>query len=85
MLYRLAPEHPFPAGLDDAVAVYKELMKTYKPEHIGIFGTSAGAIMTGEMAVELKKTGPADAGGAGEFFRAWGTSRGTGIRRRCMR
>jgi epsilon-lactone hydrolase len=27
--YRLAREHPFPADLDDAVAVYKELLKTY--------------------------------------------------------
>jgi epsilon-lactone hydrolase len=55
VLYRLAPEHPFPAGLDDAVAVYKELLKTYKPEHIGIYGTSAGAILTAEVTVKLKQ------------------------------
>ena len=55
VLYRLAPEHPFPAGLDDAVAVYKELLKTYKPSHIGIYGTSAGAILTAEVTVKLKQ------------------------------
>jgi epsilon-lactone hydrolase len=55
VLYRLAPEHPFPAGLEDAVAVYKELLKTYKPEHIGIYGTSAGAILTAELMVKLQQ------------------------------
>jgi len=55
VLYRLAPEHPFPAGLDDAVAVYKELLKTYKPGRIGIYGTSAGAILTSELTVKLKQ------------------------------
>ena len=55
VLYRLAPEHPFPAGLDDAIAVYRELLKTYKPEHIAIYGTSAGAILTAEVAVRLKQ------------------------------
>jgi len=54
VLYRLAPEHPFPAAMDDAVAVYRELLKTYKPENIGIFGTSAGAILTGEVGVKLR-------------------------------
>ena len=55
--YRLAPENPFPAAVDDVVAVYKELLKTYKPHNIGIYGTSAGAILTAEVAVRLKQLG----------------------------
>jgi len=57
VLYRLAPEFPFPAAVDDSVAVYKELLKTYKPEHIVMYGTSAGAILTAEVAVKLKQLG----------------------------
>jgi acetyl esterase/lipase len=41
--------------LDDAIAVYKELLKTYKPTHIGIYGTSAGAILTAEVTAQLKQ------------------------------
>jgi monoterpene epsilon-lactone hydrolase len=55
LLYRLAPEHPFPAGVDDAVSVYRELLKTYKANRIGVFGSSAGAGLTVEMAVRLKQ------------------------------
>jgi len=55
--YRLAPENPFPAAVDDVVAVYKESLKTYKPHNIGIYGTSAGAILTAEVAVRLKQLG----------------------------
>lgn len=54
VLYRLAPENPFPAALDDAIAVYKELLKSYKPDHIVIYGTSAGAILTAEVAAQIK-------------------------------
>ena len=55
--YRLAPEYPFPAAVDDAIAVYKELLKNYKPTSIAIFGTSAGGILTCEVAVKLKQLG----------------------------
>jgi acetyl esterase/lipase len=57
VLYRLAPEHPFPAAVDDGIAVYKELLKSYKPNHIVIYGTSAGAALTAEIAVKLKQVG----------------------------
>ena len=65
--YRLAPENPFPAPVDDVVAVYKELLKTYKPRSIGIFGTSAGAILTCEVTVRLKQLGLPLPGALGVF------------------
>jgi acetyl esterase/lipase len=65
--YRLAPENPFPAAVDDVVAVYKELLKNYKPANIGIYGTSAGAILTGEVAVRLKQSGVPVPGALGIF------------------
>lgn len=75
VLYRLSPEHSFPAAVDDAVAVYKELLKTHKPQDMALYGTSAGAILTTEIAVRLKQLGlplPAALGvfsGLGDFTR----------------
>jgi monoterpene epsilon-lactone hydrolase len=67
------PEHPFPAQVDDAVAVYRELLKSYQARHICIYGTSAGAILTPQVAVRLRQLGlplPACLGifsGGGDF------------------
>jgi monoterpene epsilon-lactone hydrolase len=65
--YRLAPENPFPAAVDDVVAVYKELLKSYKPSNIGIYGTSAGAILTCEVAVRLRQLNQPLPGALGIF------------------
>jgi len=46
--YRQAPDHHFPAASEDVAAVYKALLKTYKPQNIGIYGCSAGGILTFE-------------------------------------
>lgn len=67
VLYRLAPEHPFPASVEDTVAVYRELLKTYKPHNIALYGTSAGAILTAETAVRLKQLGLPMPGALGVF------------------
>ena len=73
--YRLAPEYPFPAAVDDVVSVYKELLKTHKPLNMVLYGTSAGAVLTAEVAVKLKQLGlplPAALGifsGFGDFTR----------------
>jgi acetyl esterase/lipase len=65
--YRLAPENPFPAAVDDVVAVYKELLKTYAPAKVGIFGTSAGAILTAQAAIRFKQLGLPLPGALGIF------------------
>jgi monoterpene epsilon-lactone hydrolase len=53
--YRLAPQFPFPAAVDDSVAVFKELLKSHSPKKVAIYGTSAGAILTAQTAVQLAK------------------------------
>jgi acetyl esterase/lipase len=55
--YRLAPKHPFPAAVNDAVAVYKHALKEYAPKKIGVYGTSAGAVLSAQMAVESRRLG----------------------------
>ena len=67
VLYRLAPEHPFPAAVDDTVAVYKELLKTYAPRNIALYGTSAGAVLTAEVTVRLHQLGLPLPGALGIF------------------
>ena len=44
--YRMPPDFPFPAALDDAVCAYRAVLGTTKSENIGIFGCSAGGSLT---------------------------------------
>jgi epsilon-lactone hydrolase len=48
--YRQSPKHKFPAASEDVAAAYRELLKQYKAQNIGIYGCSAGGMLTG-MAV----------------------------------
>lgn len=53
--YRMPPDAPFPAGLDDAVAVWKELIQTHNPRSMSLFGTSAGGGLTLATVLKLKE------------------------------
>jgi len=44
--YREGPDNKFPAASEDVASVYKELLKTYKAKNIGIYGCSAGGMLT---------------------------------------
>jgi acetyl esterase/lipase len=56
--YRLAPEHPFPAALDDCVAAYRGLLdKGIAPKSIIVAGDSAGGNLTLATALKLKELG----------------------------
>jgi len=45
--YRQGPKYHHPAASEDVAAVYRELLKAYRPENVGIYGCSAGGMLTG--------------------------------------
>jgi len=56
--YRLAPEHPYPAALEDAMAAYRGLLASgQSPSAIAIAGESAGAGLAAATLVALKRAG----------------------------
>jgi len=58
--YRLAPEHPFPAALDDAVAAWRFLRANgYQSRQIVIGGDSAGGGLTLALIQHLRTRGEA--------------------------
>ncbi len=55
--YRVPPDHPYPAALDDCVAVYRELLKTYKPGDVVISGASGGGNLAAAAALKIRDLG----------------------------
>ena len=65
--YRMAPEHRHPAGVEDVAAVYEALLADYAPGRIGIYGGSAGGVLTAQAAAWLPAHGLPQAGAVGVF------------------
>jgi len=55
--YMGLPDHPFPAPMDDAMAVWKEVVKLKNPANIAVFGSSAGGGMVLSLVQRAKKDG----------------------------
>lgn len=56
--YRLAPEHPFPADVEDVVAAYRELLEQgHAPESVAFAGDSAGGGLTITGALAAREAG----------------------------
>jgi epsilon-lactone hydrolase len=53
--YRRPPEFPYPAALDDGIAVWKGALKMAEPKNMAIFGTSAGGALTLSMVLRAKQ------------------------------
>ena len=69
--YRLAPEHPFPAAIEDACAAYQWLLDAgFAPGGIAIAGDSAGGGLTLATLLRLRETG-APLPAAGVLLSPW--------------
>jgi len=55
--YRMPPKHPYPAGLDDAVAVYRALLQVKAPNEIVVGGASAGGNIAAALVLRAKAEG----------------------------
>jgi len=55
--YRMPPEHPYPAALDDAVAAYRHVLQRHPPSCVVVSGRSAGGNLAAAMLLRAKEEG----------------------------
>lgn len=53
--YRMPPDHPYPAALDDVMTVWKAATKTAAPKNMAVFGSSAGGNLTLAMILRARQ------------------------------
>jgi acetyl esterase/lipase len=55
--YRMPPDHPFPAGLDDTVEAYRFVLSRYKPANVAVCGMSAGGGLAASFILKARDLG----------------------------
>lgn len=65
--YRMGPEYQFPAASEDVEKVYRALLKTYTPEHMVLYGCSAGGQLTAQSIAWFQKQGLPNPAAIGVF------------------
>jgi epsilon-lactone hydrolase len=55
--YRTPPDHPYPAALDDCIAVYRRLLEVEEPERIVVGGQSAGGNLAAALMLRARDEG----------------------------
>jgi acetyl esterase/lipase len=75
--YRLAPEHPFPAGLEDAIAATRALLRTVGPTRLVVGGDSAGGGLALATLISLRDAGE-ELPAAAALLSPWVDLEGTG-------
>ena len=77
--YREGPKYKFPAASEDVASVYKEMLKTYRPENIGIYGCSAGGGLTAMSIAWFEKHDLPIPGAIGIYCAGAGSPKGVGF------
>ena len=55
--YRMPPDHPYPAALDDCLTVYRTLLREHRPEHLVVGGSSAGGNLAAALVLRARDEG----------------------------
>lgn len=77
--YREGPQYKFPAASEDVAAVYRELLKDHAPRNVGIYGCSAGGMLTAMSVAWFAKHNLPEPGAVGLFCSGAGSPTGVGF------
>ncbi|MFL6414549.1 MAG: alpha/beta hydrolase fold domain-containing protein [Bryobacteraceae bacterium] len=77
--YREGPQYKFPAASEDVASVYKELLKDHAPQSIGIYGCSAGGMLTAMSVAWFQKHNLPAPAAVGLFCSGAGSPTGAGF------
>ncbi len=77
--YREGPKYKFPAASEDVAAVYQHLLKDHTPQNVGIYGCSAGGMLTAMSLAWFEKHNLPRPGAVGIFCAGAGSPTGAGF------